>query len=1036
MSSPVPANCRPTNFSAQVLPPIWGWQGWVRSQLPPHQVPSTNAIPKFVIVDIFAMFFVMLMGLARTEMAMVGCLTLMIAAQIITIDQALVGMSNSGVMTVAILFATAEGLAATGGLDYYMAKVLGRPKALGPALNLLNISTVLISALTNNTPQVMIMIPIVQRWAKLIGLPPSQLQLPMSFASILGGTLSLLGTSTNLVVASRATTTYCRNQGLFDIGLAGMPVAIAGCTYMLLFTHYWLPDMNEYERRVKAGTQVVRLAPPVSLITRVQRILTKKSNVSDTPSDGDSAVADGLDDPIEFVKGTGQSHDAGDYVLHARVPSTWPAGKTISDAGLRNVDNHFVVSVVRNRVAHTAVGGDFALAPHDVITFTSTSPSTFVEFAVAKGLSPIAVDGSSADNAVLGTATTASFRVVVREHSDLVGKTARDADFGTKYGAAIVAIHRAGERLVTIRLGNTPLKMGDVLVLVPSDAFDWSNPATRADLKPVMEHATSTSQLSLADSATVAAKTVDDGNGSFRLDTGAPSTAAQVIAGEAIRNATLDREFLVPKLVAGKSKLVLLNSFEGKTISQAGVNGVPGVYLVALERNGDVTRNPAPDTVLRVGDILWFAGNRDAATLLRRVPGLTDPVDDHVKRLQVPSRYRRIYEVVVAPSSDLIGHTVRESRFRQRFNGVIVGVHRVLLEGATTTPRASSLAPVKEDSGSQGSLDKARRQPLQHIHDVVIQPGDVLLVDAGPNFLLHRRDDPNFALVAPVEDSTPPNWAMFYIAATLFIAMVVVEVSASLGLVLLALLTTGLYLILGVVTAERAFNAIQWDIIVTVAAAFGMSTALERTQVAAIVGNAFAQLAIITNTGTPGLICAMLAVTMLFSSLIANNAAALLMFPIGAQAAFKLKADPVLIQYALMFGASDYMTSFGYQTNQMVMKPGQYVAMDYLRYGGPLMLWLLIVETLVLSTLDQWYATWAGFFLLFLAVSWWDLKFRARQGFYEAYTGGYTFTQLVKDTGASVAALVFRRGGRVGRDNSNEQDSGDVENGGQVQVKA
>jgi di/tricarboxylate transporter len=256
--------------------------------------------------------------------------------------------------------------------------------------------------------------------------------------------------------------------------------------------------------------------------------------------------------------------------------------------------------------------------------------------------------------------------------------------------------------------------------------------------------------------------------------------------------------------------------------------------------------------------------------------------------------------------------------------------------------------------------------------------------------LIHHRDNPNFSLVSEVLDSSPPRWDKFYIAIILFLAMVITEVAAGLGLVLLALVVTGIYLVLGVTTAERAFNAIQWDVIVTVASAFGLSYALEKTQVAAITGNAFALVAIRSGTGFVGLIFAMLLVTMIFSSLINNNAAALLMFPIAASAGLGLgigASDPrfLLIQFALMFGASDYATPIGYQTNQMVMKPGGYVHLDYIKYGIPLMFVLLIAETIVLAVPTYWYLCWIASIGLYIVTIFWDLKFRAKQGFFEGY---------------------------------------------------
>jgi Na+/H+ antiporter NhaD/arsenite permease-like protein len=102
-------------------------------------------------------------------------------------------------LTVLTLFVVAEGISKTGALDWYMQKLLGRPKTTASAQLRLMIPVAIVSAFLNNTPVVAVMIPIVQRWGKNIGISTQQLLIPLSFASILGGTCTLIGTSTNLV---------------------------------------------------------------------------------------------------------------------------------------------------------------------------------------------------------------------------------------------------------------------------------------------------------------------------------------------------------------------------------------------------------------------------------------------------------------------------------------------------------------------------------------------------------------------------------------------------------------------------------------------------------------------------------------------------------------------------------------------------------------------------------------------------------------------------------------------------------------------
>jgi hypothetical protein len=107
------ARCVPRNFTAVPLPGLWGWEGW------------------YVLVCLVLMFVVLLKDWMRTEFAIVLCTLFIWSAQIITTNQALAGFSNSGVLTVATLYIVAEGLSATGGVDYFMGKLMGKPRTLG-----------------------------------------------------------------------------------------------------------------------------------------------------------------------------------------------------------------------------------------------------------------------------------------------------------------------------------------------------------------------------------------------------------------------------------------------------------------------------------------------------------------------------------------------------------------------------------------------------------------------------------------------------------------------------------------------------------------------------------------------------------------------------------------------------------------------------------------------------------------------------------------------------------------------------------------
>ena len=526
----------------------------------------------------------------------------------------------------------------------------------------------------------------------------------------------------------------------------------------------------------------------------------------------------------------------------------------------------------------------------------------------------------------------------------MIGKTAKEVDFRRKYNAAILSIHRAGHRLKLQKLGQAQLKVGDVLLLVTNDEFDWNSSLTQRDLKPRRDP----QQLRMIQLQDMERMEFDDQTLASSEVTGSED--------DPTTQTSSDRQFYIAMKVAETSKLGSgVGSVVGRTIEGAGLRSIPGVVLFAVQRldketgQKETIRAPGSDLVLHVGDVLWFFGERDGVTTLRRYPGLADVDSKQLEKLQIAAHQRRLVEVVLSLRSDMLYKSVREARFRSRFSAAIVAVHR---QGA----------PI-----------------LSTIGDVILQPGDVLILDAGPTFVPQFRDDPNFLLVAELDGSAPPRFDKFYIA--FFTSILMIALAAGLedygvNLVLLALWTSAVMLATQCLTGERAMKSINWGVIITVACAFGLSTALEKTKVAPIFGNAFVQLSVITGTGEIGVLTTVMAATALMSSLVANNAAALLMFPIAAQAAAVMGVDPNKMLFALMFGASDYATPFGYQTNLMVYGPGGYVFADYLKFGGPFMIYLLIFQVIILYLLDQWWIMWLVSFTVLLLCFIFDIVVR------------------------------------------------------------
>ena len=133
------------------------------------------------------------------DLVLAGGLTLLIVTKVIEPIEALLGFANPGLMTVAVLFVVAEGLRQTGAMAF-VGQLLGQPGSLRVAQARIMLPSALMSAFLNNTPVVAIMMPVISDWAKKYRLSVSHLLLPLSYAAILGGMCTLVGTSTTLVV--------------------------------------------------------------------------------------------------------------------------------------------------------------------------------------------------------------------------------------------------------------------------------------------------------------------------------------------------------------------------------------------------------------------------------------------------------------------------------------------------------------------------------------------------------------------------------------------------------------------------------------------------------------------------------------------------------------------------------------------------------------------------------------------------------------------------------------------------------------------
>ena len=540
-----------------------------------------------------------------------GAVTVFMTLGIITPAEALSGLANEGMVTVGLLFIVAAGLRETGGMHLVTQRLLGRPQSVKMAQLRLMGPVATMSAFMNNTPLVAMLLPVVDEWTRQLRLSASKFMIPLSYATILGGTCSLIGTSTNLVVNGLlARTTDMPTLRMFDIAWVGIPCTVVGLGYLLLSSRWLLPD-----RRPAFSTQ---------------------------------------DDP---------------------------------------------------------------------------------------------------------------------------------------------------------------------------------------------------------------------------------------------------REYSVEMQVEADSPLV------GQTIEQAGLRHLPGLYLMEIDRHGEILAAVSPQERLHARDQLVFVGVVESVVDLQKVRGLI-PATDQVFKLKHPRSQRSLIEAVVSDSCPVVGMTIRDGHFRNLYNAVVIAVAR--------------------------NGERLR----QKIGDIVLRAGDTLLLEARPAFVEQQRNSRDFFLVSQVQNSTPRRHERAWVALAILGLMVVVATLGWLSMLNAAMLAAGLMILTGCCSSTIARRSVDWQVLLVIAAAFGMERALQKTGTASVIAHTFLGLA---GDSPWAALAIVYGVTMLLTELLTNNAAAALMFPIAMATATSLSVYPLPFAIAVMLAASyGFATPIGYQTNLMVYGPGGYRFADYLRIGVPL----------------------------------------------------------------------------------------------------
>ncbi len=351
-------------------------------------------------------------------------------------------------------------------------------------------------------------------------------------------------------------------------------------------------------------------------------------------------------------------------------------------------------------------------------------------------------------------------------------------------------------------------------------------------------------------------------------------------------------------------------AMDGRTVDVAGLRSLQGVFLVEVEREGGEMIAPvAPTTLLRGGDRLTFAGRVDTVRDLQNMRGLVSSERRHAVGIDSPEH--TFFEAVVSGASTLVGKTLREVEFRGRYQAAVLAIHR-------------AGARVNEKLGG-----------------VALREGDTLLLLSDPGFRERWRDRSDFLLVSRLGGSPPPGTRQAILVGLVTLAIVGLAGTGLFPILHASLAGAVLLVVARVIPPAEARASINLDVLVLIAASFGIGAAIESSGLAALLGTAIVEG--VGPFGALGVLLALTLATTALTELITNNAAAVLLFPVAMAAAAATGANPRAFAMAVAVAASvSLLTPIGYQTNTMVYGPGGYRFGDYARLGLPVTVFVVL----------------------------------------------------------------------------------------------
>ncbi|WP_057831512.1 SLC13 family permease [Colwellia sp. TT2012] len=360
----------------------------------------------------------------------------------------------------------------------------------------------------------------------------------------------------------------------------------------------------------------------------------------------------------------------------------------------------------------------------------------------------------------------------------------------------------------------------------------------------------------------------------------------------------VSNDYLLEAEVAQTSSLI------GKSIEENGLRNLDALFLVEIVRQGRLISPVKPEENLQAQDKLIFSGDISKVLTLQQFDGL-NLYAEQGNLLRDNLLRDNLTEVLVKADSTIAGKTLKSAGFRARFDAAVVAVRR---EGCAL-------------SGKLG--------------DIVLQPGDFLVLAVGQDFSTRANLSKNFYILSGHQADNMLNGWRDHTTVWGFIASILVSVCTPLPLLSCLFVYLAFLIFSGSLSVNEIKRRFPLEIWMIVLGALTLASAVENTGIAAM----FAQNieALLFGHSTYLAFVVIFILTLIMTELITNSAAAALAFPIAYNIALGLGVDPTPFVMAVAFAASgSFISPYGYQTNVMVYNAGNYQLKDFVSFGLPI----------------------------------------------------------------------------------------------------